>query len=805
MKTETVNSCRNYFLIALCLPILFPGTLRGQGRAAGDESHFLRVFPEKGKWLAAIPENLLGADLLVESRLARAPSELSQFSGDEINQDIIRFCRTKDRQVGIERPSYANISSDSTPNGLFASLSHSDLLPLVALLDSFPQTSVGAGVLVDLSNLLNGDNDLFFFATSKRPVGMSLLIDRSYIAGVHSYPSHVVVHTVKTYSSGDHVLTYEIITTIRALPQLPMQTRAFDPRVGYASVDYLNFDANPQGNMKMSLIKRWRIEPKEEDKAKYLRGELVEPAQPIVFYIDPATPKKWVPYLIRGIEDWKPAFEEAGFKNAISARLAPLNDSSFDIQDATYNVLVYKVGPGNVRNAIGTSIHDPRSGEILAAHIDWYHDVQQLFHDWYFAQSSAIYPPARKMVFDDSLMGKIMRYVASHETGHCLGLEHNWGASSTIPTDSLRNKAWVEAHGICPSIMDYARFNYLAQPEDHIGEAGLFPRIGDYDKWAIEWGYRWWPKESPEYEAEKLNRWVIDRLTANKSLLFVPGIIPQLQWKGDNDPRSQMEDLGDDAIKASNLGISNLQRVISHLVEWTSGPSKDYGVLKSMAELVWNYYGIYLGHVAKCIGGVLSTPRTGAEPGAVTVYVDKQEQKAAMEFLQTQLFITPKWIMDKQIEQLTGVPAIDKLGELQEKMLGRLLDNELFTRLLQAEAFDPGRAYTTDALLEDLEEAIWFELHRHVPIDRYRRNLQKIYVVDLLYLITTGPAPRKISGVRYMGPAGAAINNDVLSILKARARTLARKIRFALPKIQDPPSRIHLQDLLERIEGAMRS
>jgi hypothetical protein len=805
MKTEIVYSCKIYCLIAFCLFIGFPDTLKGQGRPIREENQFLRIFPDKGKWLASIPKNILGTDLLIESRLAKTPAESSEFSGDEINQGIIRFCYAKDGRVGIERPSYANISKDSTSNGLYSALSRSNLLPLIAVLDSLPQPLGASGVLLDFSNLLNGDNDLFFFALSKRPAGGNMLTDRSYIESIHSYPSHVVVHTVKTYSSGDRFFTYEITTTIRPLPRVPMHMRAFDPRVGYASMDYMDFDVNPQGNKKTSFVTRWRLEPKEEDKAKYLRGELVEPTQPIVFYIDPATPKKWVPYLIRGIEDWEPAFEQAGFKNAISARLGPLNDSSFDIQDAAYNVLVYKAGPGNVRNAIGTSIRDPRSGEILAAHIDWYHDVQQLFHDWYFAQASAIYPPARKMVFDDSLMGRIMRYVASHETGHCLGLEHNWGASSTVPTDSLRNKAWVEVNGICPSIMDYARFNYLAQPEDNISGAGLFPRIGDYDKWAIEWGYRWWTEESTEKEIERLNRWVIDRLAANKKLLFVPGIIPQLQWKGDNDPRSQMEDLGDDAIKASSWGIRNLQRVMLHLVQWTSSPSKDYSDLKSMAELVWNYYGIYLGHVAKHIGGILSTPRTGAENGPVTVYADKQEQKTAVEFLQTQLFITPKWIMDTQIEQLTDVPAIDKLGDLQEKMLGRLLDNELFTRLLQAEAFDPGRTYTIDALLDDLEKGIWSELHKHEPIDRYRRNLQKIYLGDLLYLVTTGPAPKKIPGLRYMGPAGAAINNDVLSILKAHTRVLADRIRSALPQIQDPPSRIHLQDLLERIEGALKS
>src|SRR5690606_11060897 len=279
------------------------------------------------------------------------------------------------------------------------------------------------------------------------------------------------------------------------LPENKMQARYFDPRVGYFTVGYTDFDLDPQGVKRISLIKRWRLEPKPQDVEKYKRGELVEPAKPIVFYIDPATPKKWVPYLIAGINDWQVAFEKAGFKNAIVGKEAP-KDPNWSIDDARHSAIVYK--PSDIPNASGPHVHDPRTGEILETHINWYHNIMLLLRNWYFIQASAIEPAARKTKFDDKLMGELIRFVSSHEVGHTLGLRHNFGSSATVPVEKLRDKKWVEANGHTPSIMDYARFNYVAQPEDNISRAGLFPRIGDYDDWAIEWGYKLFPNITSE-------------------------------------------------------------------------------------------------------------------------------------------------------------------------------------------------------------------------------------------------------------------------------------------------------------------
>src|SRR4030095_3652758 len=294
------------------------------------------------------------------------------------------------------------------------------------------------------------------------------------------------------------------------------------------------------------------MEPKAEDMTKYKRGELVEPKEPIVYYVDPATPKQWRPYIIAGINDWNAAFEKAGFKNAIIGKEWPENDTTMSLEDARYKVIRYF--PSDVANAYGPNIHDPRSGEILQSYVGWYHNIMKLLHDWYFVQASPIDPEARKMTFSTELMGKLIQFAVSHEIGHTLGLRHNMGSSNLTPVEKLRDKKWVEANGHTVSIMDYARFNYVAQPEDNISEAGIMPRIGMYDKWAIQWGYRY-TGVSKEEDEKISTKWILDSLNANPKLWF--------GGEGRNyDARCQTEDLGDNSMKAGEYGIKNLKYVM---------------------------------------------------------------------------------------------------------------------------------------------------------------------------------------------------------------------------------------------------
>ena len=355
------------------------------------------------------------------------------------------------------------------------------------------------------------------------------------------------------------------------------------------------------------------------------------------------------------MNDWQSAFEKAGFKNAIIGKMAPTKaeDSAWSLDDARNSAIVYK--PSDIANASGPSISDPRSGEIMESHINWYHNVMELIHNWYFVQTAAVDARARKMIYDDELMGQLIRFVSSHEVGHTVGLRHNYGSSSTVPVENLRNKAWVEANGHTPSIMDYARFNYVAQPEDNISPVGLFPRIGDYDKWAIEWGYKLFPEyKDPESEKGQLNKWVMEKLK-NRRLWFGTESNP-------DDPRSQSEQVGDDAMKASMYGIKNLQRILPNLMEWTKEANEDYSNLRKIYGQVVSQFGRYMGHVAKYVGGILETPKMVEEAGPVYEIVSKAQQKEAVDFLNKNLYATPSWLINKEIFSRTGGNALTTIG-----------------------------------------------------------------------------------------------------------------------------------------------
>jgi hypothetical protein len=415
-----------------------------------------------------------------------------------------------------------------------------------------------------------------------------------------------------------------------------------------------------------------------------------------------------------------------------------------------------------------------------------------LVRDWYFIQTAAVDTQARSMVFPDELMGQLIRFVSAHEVGHTLGLRHNWGSSSTVPVENLRNKAWVEANGHTPSIMDYARFNYIAQPEDNITQKGLFPRIGEYDKWAIEWGYRWLPQaKTPEEELPILNKMTMEKLKDRR------------YWFGTetdpDDPRGQNEDLGDNAAKASAYGIKNLQRIVTKLPEWTKQANKDYTSLNQMYSQLVGQFGRYMGHVTKTIGGIYTTPKMTEEPGVVIEFVSEAKQKEAMQFLQEQLFKTPKWLVDNNISDYTGNNKLTTISNAQSNVLTRLINHSTFNKLFRFEAQEPAKAYTANEMLTDLRKGIWSELAARQPIDIYRRNLQKIFVERMNTLIN----PEPVVGIQLSGfgaPASTTSKtSDAISIAKAQLRQLSAEIRAALPAYKDAASRAHLLDVLDRI------
>jgi Met-zincin/Domain of unknown function (DUF5117)/Domain of unknown function (DUF5118) len=767
------------------------------------------------KYFFEIPDSLFNRDILVVNRLSKAAAGMrvggfAGYAGDDISRNVIQFQKGPNNKIFLRNISFAEYTKDST-SSMFTAVNRSNVQPIAASFDIKSLGKDSSGAVIDVTDYISGDNDILHFSSSSKStyrIG-AIQNDKSYVDNVKSYPINIEIKTVKTYNrsaapspaptfgaapSGN--ITVEINSSLVLLPKTPMQARFFDKRVGYFTTGYTDYDANPQGVESVILIKRWRLEPRPEDLEKYKRGELVEPSKPILFYIDPATPKKWVPYLIMGVNDWQAAFEKAGFKNAILAKVAPTKDedSTWSLDDARNSAIVYK--PSDIANASGPSISDPRSGEIMESHINWYHNIMELLRDWYFIQCSPSDPEARKMVFDDELMGQLIRFVSSHEVGHTLGLRHNFGSSSSVPVENLRNKAWVEANGHTPSIMDYARFNYVAQPEDNIGRKGLFPRIGDYDNWAIEWGYRrFYQFSDPEAEKGKLNSWIMDKLK-NHRLYWGDGESNQ------DDPRNQTEDLGDDAMKAGMYGIKNLQRIVPNLIQWTKEDNKDYAGLQQLYEQVQGQFIRYSVHIARQVGGIMLTPKMVEESGPVYENVAEAKQKEAVDFLNKNVFTTPAWLLNTDIFTRTGLTGPAVVGRVQDAALNRLLSSSTLNKLLDAETLLGNNAYQVTELLADLKKGIWSELPTSKATDVYRRNLQKSYVNALISLLSP---PVNISPFPGLVITAGGVNekSDAKSIVRAHMASLRSEIIAAATKAADQLTKFHLQDLADRLNKAL--
>ena len=789
---------------------------------AKSQSGLFKVHFVDDKYLLEIADNMLGRDLLVVNRIGKGAAGVrngfSGFAGDIISESVIRFEKGPEDKIFLNKISFRERATDST-NGMYRSVLNSSIQPILYAfkIEAFGKDSTSS--VIDVTSLLNSDNDLLFFdAGDKRSFSLGgVQPDKSYIVSVKTFPNNLNIRTVKTYSRGGAApsalggaaaafgfgsssdpATFELNSYIIALPKTPMKSRYFDARVGYFSTSYVDFDANPQGVKSVTLARRWRLEPKPEDVEKYKRGELVEPQKPIIYYIDPTTPKKWIPYLIQGVNDWQAAFEKAGFKNAVMAKMPPTKDedSTWSLEDARYSAIVYK--PSDVPNASGPNVQDPRSGEIMESHINWYHNVMKLVHDWYMVQTAAVDPRARKMVFDDELMGQLIRFVSSHEVGHTLGLRHNFGSSSTVPVEKLRDKAWVEANGHTPSIMDYARFNYVAQPEDNITEKGLFPRISDYDMWAIEWGYRWYDTKTADDDKETLNKLTIEKLKNPRN------------WWGDgeswgDDPRSQTEDLGDNAMKASSYGIKNLQRILPNLGEWTKQSGEAYDDYQNMYGQVISQFGRYIGHVSRYIGGLERTPKTVEQEGAVYTFTSKAKQKEAMSWIQNNVFKTPTWVIDAKYTSLTNQAPQTVISSLQSRALATMFSSNTASKLLRFEAEKPAEAYTLNEMMTDLRKGVFSEVAAKKPVDIYRRALQKDYTERLIALMAPPSAPQQIApGITIQMGGGVSATSDALSIVKAQLKTLQAELKAALPTVTDASTKMHLSDLIDRIDRAMK-
>lgn len=765
---------------------------------------FLTVHKVDNNYFFEIPDSMLNRDILIVNRISKAPTSRQKsrvgYPGDILGSKVIRFENKDNKRILVREYSYRERSENK--DGMFQSVRNSNTQPIVANfgIETIKKDSLTRNYVINVSVFLQKENPLFSFdADSKEYIGLLNMVgEGTYIDTLKAFPKNIEISTTVTYQSKKGMsnvgfpetgspripLTYELNSSMVLLPEVPMKARLFDPRVGYFTVGYTDFDSNPQGIEYKKLITRWRLEPKNE--AAYLRGELVEPKKPITIYIDPATPKKWVPYLIQGVNDWQVAFEKAGFKNAIYALEAPTDDPSWSLEDARHSAIVYK--PSDIPNASGPHINDPRTGEILETHINWYHNVMSLLRDWYMIQAGTIDEAARKMQLDDELMGQLIRFVSSHEVGHTLGLRHNFGSSHTVPVEKLRDKAWVEANGHTPSIMDYARFNYVAQPEDGITRAGIFPRIGIYDKWSIEWGYRWLPQfQTPEDEVAFSNQSIIEKLKTDVRYTFGTESDP-------NDPRNQSEDLGDDSMLASPYGIKNLKRIVPQILTWSYEPNKSYAGAGEIYSGVVSQFNRYLGHVTKNVAGIYSNSITVEQTDEIArEFVPANIQKRAIAFLNEQLFTTPEWLIDRQLMEKAKILPVNVICSLQSGVLARLINKNTLDKMSENEILNGKKAYTSAQMFNDLKKVIWSNLGQS---DIYKRNMQKAYVENLINLLDKkGNADKNASGKRPAYSEAPAIAHGQLTELKRLATSAA--------SMTSGTAKGHYQNLITLIDNAL--
>jgi predicted Zn-dependent protease with MMP-like domain len=753
------------------------------------------------KFFYEIPDSLFGREMLMVTRIAKTANGIG-FGGGKQNTQVLRWQKIG-KKVVLRVVSYNVVAADSLP--IHEAVINSNFEPVLYTFPIKAFSKDSLNTVIDVTDLFAKDVKALGFPQSrrKRYKISRLEANKSFIESVKSYPLNIEARHVKTYAAGappsnssTGTISIEINNSMILLPKTPMKRRYFDQRVGWFTSSQVDYGLEDQKSKTVRYLDRWRLEVKDEDIEKFKRGELVEPKKQIVYYIDRATPKKWRKYIKQGIEDWQVAFEAAGFKNAIIAKDPPTveEDPEWSPEDVRYSVVRYLASP--IPNANGPHVSDPRSGEILESDINWYHNVMSLLNGWFFVQTAAINPEAQTAEFKDEVMGELIKFVSSHEVGHTLGLPHNMGSSSAYKVDDLRSAEFTKKYGTAPSIMDYARFNYVAQPEDK--GVALMPNIGVYDKYAISWGYR--PildAKTAEDEKKTLDSWILKH-AGDPMYRF------GRQQFGVIDPSSQTEDLGDDAIKASMYGIANLKRIVPNLIKWTAEEGKNYDDLETMYRHVLSQFNRYMGHVASNVGGVYENFKTYNQEGAVYTYVDKTKQKESLKFLQKQLFQTPKWLIDPTIfDKIESAGNVERIRGIQTRTLNNILDFGRMERMIENETINGNNAYSFLSMMRDLRQGIWSELRTGRSIDTYRRNLQRAYIDRMEFLMTEEQSQIPAAFRRFVRRTNVNVNqSDIRAVVRAELKSLQHSVRAAVSNASGM-KRIHLQDVLERIDSIL--
>ncbi len=745
-----------------------------------------------------IPDSLLSRDFLMVTRVAGVPAGSGGFqsAGSSLNERLIRWERAGER-ILLKSISTQAVADDTLP---IANSVAQNNYP--AILAAFPIAAFGRdsnSFVVDVTDFFSSDNPATsgMNADQRKTLGVRRFDPaRSYISSIRGFPINIEVRQVQTFDAATPAfdrngasVTMETRQSLIMLPKTPMRPRNADARVGYFTIDRVNYGLDEQKAASQEFITRWRLEPK--DPAAYARGELVEPIKPIVYYLDPGTPARWKRYVKEGVENWQKVFEKAGFKNAILAKDAPTKaqDPDFDMDDARYSVVRWAASL--TRNATGPHTHDPRSGEIINSEITWYHNHMRSYRNWLMMETGASNPEARSLNIPDDLMGETMRQVITHEIGHALGLQHNMIASASFPTDSLRSPSFTSKYGVSATIMDYARQNYIAQPNDGLQAKDFIRRVGPFDDFAINWGYRIITAPNADAEKPTLNRWL-----ANQTGPYPYRFVSQQLASG--DPRNQTEDLGDDPIKSSTYAVMNYKRMIPQLVGWTTKPGENFDDLTEVYEEAVGRWAGYMGHVATMIGGVNVDLKTADQSAPVYTVVPRARQKAALAFLTENIITTPEWLRPREI--IARIGPSTTLGARQSGIITSLLSVARLARLAEAERFDPANAYPLTEYLSDLKRAVWVG----TP-DASRRVLQRVYLQRLEALVAPPAAPAAAAATSaasrptpFVTPPNL-LQSDLPALARLQLRDIQREARASASSATSVTLRAHWSDIADRV------
>jgi len=764
--------------------------------AITDDGLF-KVHKVKDKYYYEIADSLLGRDMLMVTRIVKMATELP-LNRHKMSEQVLKWEKF-DNNIFLKQASYSKFANDSLPISI--AVSNSNFEPIISSFKIAVENKENNSHVIDVTSLYKSDIKIFGFPQSSRKGYKITSLDSklSFIESIRSFPLNIETKHIKTYKSSDSrngQISMVLNNSMILLPKEPMKRRYFDQRVGWFTSAQTDYGIDNQEAETVRYLDRWRLEIKDEDIDKFKNGELVEPKKPIVYYLDPATPEKWRKYLKDGIEDWNVAFEAAGFKNAVIVKYPPTKeeDPDWSPEDVRYSTVRYLASPS--LNANGPHVSDPRSGEIIESDINWYHNVMKLLRNWYFVQTAAVNPDSRGVEFKNEVMGELIRFVSSHEFGHTIGLPHNMGSSSAYPVDSLRSANFTKKYGTSPSIMDYARFNYVAQPGDE-GVALMpsqwnTPNVGVYDIYSVKWGYKPILDVSVEEEKSILKSWIMEKANDLKYRFGSAGI----------DPSSQTEDLGDDAVKASEYGIANLKRIMPKLMEWTTKDGETYTELGYMYGQVLGQFGRYMGHVSNNIGGIYQYYKTSDQDGAVYTHVKKSYQQNCMNFLQNQLFETPEWMINKEIlNKIEFAGITNRIRSTQSRTLNSLLDFGKMARLIENEAINGKNAYSLIEMMTDLRKGIFNEVYKNKTIDVYRRNLQLAYLDRISYLMSNeqGSTP---SWARNYVTSVKVSQSDIRTVAANQLIELRKDLKKHKNK-SDKMTKMHLEMVQNKISSIL--